>query len=199
MFGRKAETGSGMTRSAMGFILSIATVASLATNAIFTDQASLGANAFSTADVEISTSPSSGLVTFTSPEMTPGDKVTGAVTVSNAGTVQMRYSIKSTTTENTLAAQLDLTVKSGVTTCSNAGFGTDGTVEYGPGDLGSTTDVNLVGDPTQGSQSGDRDLNASASETLCFQVSLPFSTGNAYENLDSTATFTFDAEQTANN
>jgi hypothetical protein len=119
--------------------------------------------------------------------------------VSNAGTLQLRYAVTSTTTENALAAQLDLTVKTGVTTCTNGGFATDGTVVYGPGDLGSTTGVNLIGDPGTGAQAGDRTLNAGANEVLCFRVSLPLATGNSFQGLTTTATVAFVAEQTANN
>ena len=168
-----------------------------ATLALFTDSASVAANTFSAGTVDITTSPTSALITFST--MAPGDKVTNPITVTNAGTLQLRYAVTSTTSENTLAAQIDLTIKTGVTTCTNAGFDTDGTVRYGPGDLGSTTGVNVIGDPTQGSQAGDRTLNASASEVLCFQASLPLATGNSFQGLTSTATFAFQAEQTANN
>jgi hypothetical protein len=34
---------------------------------------------------------------------------------------------------------------------------------------------------------------------LCFRVSLPLTTGNALQGITSAASFTFDAEQTANN
>jgi len=66
------------------------------------------------------------------------------------------------------------------------------------GDLDSTGGQ-IFGNPAQGAQAGDRNLAVSASETLCFRVALPLSTGNAYKNAATTATFTFDAEQTANN
>jgi hypothetical protein len=105
----------------------------------------------------------------------------------------------STTTEDVLAAELDLTIKTGVTTCSNADFDTDGTVIYGPAALGSVAGVNVIGDPTQGAQAGDRVLAAAASEVLCFNVLLPASAGDAIAGLTTTATFTFSAEQTANN
>ena len=59
--------------------------------------------------------------------------------------------------------------------------------------------ANLVGDPTQGSQAGDRTLNATANEVLCFYVSLPLSAANSSQGASTTTTFTFDAEQTANN
>jgi spore coat-associated protein N len=177
--------------------LSLVTIGGLVTAALFTDTASVGANAFSTGSVDISASPASAAVTFST--MAPGDVVTNPITVSNAGTLQLRYAVKSTTTENTLAAQLDMTIKSGVTTCTNGGFGSSGTVRYGPADLGSTAGVNVIGDPTQGSQAGDRVLAAGANEDLCVQVSLPLSTGNAFQSLSTTATLDFIAEQTTNN
>lgn len=170
---------------------------SLTAQALFTDTASVPANVFTAGTVDISTAPTSALVTFSG--MAPGDQVTAPITVTNAGNMTFRYAITSTTTENTLAAQLDLTVKSGVTTCTNGGFGSSGTVLYGPGDLGSTIGVNAVGNPAQGSQAGDRTLAASANEVLCFNASLPSATGNTFQGLTSTATFAFQAEQTANN
>ena len=174
-----------------------ASVLALGSNAVFTSTASNDANTFTTGTVVISTSPATAFITYSG--MAPGDKVTSALTVSNAGTLQLRYAVTSTTTENTLAAQLDLTIKSDVTTCTNGGFDTDGTVLYGPADLGSTTGIDVIGDPTQGADTDDRTLNASASEVLCFQASLPLATGDSFQGLTSTATFAFQAEQTANN
>jgi len=165
--------------------------------AIFTSTASVGGNTFTTGTVVISTSPASAVVTFSN--MAPGDLVTAPLTVSNDGTLALRYAVSSTTTENVLAGQLLLTIKTGVTTCTSGGFGADGTTVYGPDVLGNTTPVNLIGDPTQGAQAGDRTLAASANEVLCFKVSLPLATGNAFQGLTSTATFTFAGEQTTNN
>ena len=170
----------------------------VASNAIWTDSEDVDANVFSTGTLDIGTSPTTALVTFS--DMAPGDEVTAEITVSNAGSLDLRYAVTSTTTEDTLAAQLDLTIKSGVTTCTNAGFDTDGTVVYATGDLGSTTGIDVIGDPTQGDDTGDRTLTtASPSEVLCFNVELPSSTGDSFQGLTSTATFTFAAEQTDNN
>lgn len=165
--------------------------------AVFTDSQAVGANTFATGSVDISTAPTTALVTYAA--MAPGDQVTSPITVSNDGSLDLRYAITSSTTEDTLAGQLDLTVKSGVTTCTNAGFGADGTVVYGAASLGSTTGINVVGNPAQGAQAGDRALTAGANEPLCFNVSLPLSSGDAYQGLTTTATFTFQAEQTKNN
>jgi hypothetical protein len=94
----------------------------------------------------------------------------------------------------TLSDGLEAQIKTGVTTCSNAGFGTDGTSIYN-----STLTSAAIGSSAQGSQAGDRTLNASASEVLCFQVRLPSGASSSLQGLSTTATFTFSAEQTTNN
>jgi predicted ribosomally synthesized peptide with SipW-like signal peptide len=169
----------------------------VASNAIWTDSEDVDANVFSTGTLDISTNPTTALVTFSG--MAPGDQVTNPITVTNAGSLELRYAVTSDTTENTLAGQLDLTIKTGVTTCTNGGFDTDGTVIYGPGDLGSVAGTNVIGDPTQGEDTGDRTLVTSADEDLCFNVELPTSTGDSFQGLNTTATLTFAAEQTASN
>jgi len=168
--------------------------------AVFTDQAANDANTFTTGTLDISTSPATAFITFN--DMVPGDEVTQPLTVSNDGSLELRYAVTSLATNTDskgLRTQLDLRIKSGVTTCTNGGFDTDGTVLYGPGDLGSDPATNVIGDPAQGADSGDRVLAASGSEVLCFNVELPLSTGDAYQDAATTATFTFEAEQTTNN
>lgn len=168
------------------------------TMALFTGQATIGANAFNTGIVSLTTTPSTALVTYAN--MMPGDSTTQQVLVTNTGQA-MRYAISSTATNTDTKAlkdQLVLTVKTvDVTTpgvpCDNF----DGTQLY-TGDLDSTAGK-IVGDNTTGAQAGDRTLAAAATEYLCFQVSLPLSTSNSFVSAATTATFTFDAEQTKNN
>lgn len=199
---RPATTGVPLWKAGLGLGLAGATLAVTATGALFTDSQSVGANTFSTGDVEISTSVTTDLVSFSSPKMVPGDSVVDGLTVTNAGSVELRYAVKSTTDEDVLAAQLELHMWAESaeadtdTTCATT---PPTTVLYGPGDLGSTTGLNIAGDPTQGPQTGDRTLAAAATEVLCFKVALPIGTGNAYEAKSTTATFAFEAEQTANN
>ncbi len=182
------------TAMVLALFLALVTLSALA---LFTSTASVPGNTFSTGTVTISTAPTTALVTFSA--MAPGDQVTAPITVTNAGSLQLRYAVTSTTTENVLAVALDLTIKSGVTTCTNAGFGASGTVVYATADLGSTTGVNVIGSPAQGAQAGDRTLNAAANEVLCFNVSLPSTAANTSQGLTTTATFAFQAEQTLNN
>ncbi len=169
--------------------------------AVFTDSAAIGANSFTTGTVDISTSPTTALVTYSN--MAPGDSTTQKLVVSNPGSLQLRYAVSGTATNadaKGLKDQLVLTVKTIDVTTPGAGVecdNFDGTQLYS-GDVDSTAGK-LVGDSTQGSHTGDRTLAASGSETLCFRVSLPTTTGNTFQNATTTATFTFDAEQVANN
>lgn len=163
------------------------------TQAVWADTQDVGANAFSTGNVDISTSVTTALVTFSA--MAPGDKVTAPITVTNAGTLALRYALSTAITGSTVLSDgLTLGIKSGVTTCSNAGFGTDGTSLYS----GALTS-GAIGSAAQGQQTGDRSLAASGTETLCFQVALPSAAASSLQSLSSTATFTFASEQTANN
>ena len=183
----------------LGAALTVASIGVGAVSlALFTSTATVPANTFSTGSVIISTNPTTALVTFSA--MAPGDQVTAPITVSNDGTLDLRYAISSVATNadaKGLKDQLVLTVKSGVTTCTNAAYAATGTSLY-TGDLDSAAGL-IVGDATSGAQSGDRALAAAANEVLCFNVSLPSATGDAFQGASTTATFTFAAEQTKNN
>lgn len=189
--------GTGIRLLASLAVLALAggvfTVSSLA---LFTDQEQVSGNAFTTGSVDLLAAPATAVVTAAG--MAPGDQVTAPLTVTNSGTLEFRYSMTSTTTEDTLAAELVLTVKHAVTTCDDANWTVDGATLYS-GAVGSTSTTLVIGDPTQGSQAGDRVLAAGADEVLCFNVSLPLAAPGTTEGLTTTATFTFDAEQTANN
>ena len=167
--------------------------------ALFTSTATVPSNTFTTGTVIITTDhPATAIVSFSN--MAPGDPVTNPLLVSNTGTLALRYAVSSVATNvdaKGLKDQLVLTIKTGVTTCTNAAYAADGTIVY-TGDLDSSAGK-LIGDSATGADTGDRTLAASGSETLCFHVSLPLATGNAFQGATTTATFTFDAEQTANN
>lgn len=192
---RRRGTGTKTiaTVALLAFAGALFTIASLA---LFTDQATNTGNAFSTGNVDIAVTPATAVVTM--PAMAPGDQVTEPLDVQNNGTLELRYAATSTTTEDALAAELVLTIKSGVTTCDNANWTATGTVLYS-GVLGSTATTSLFGSNAQGADAGDRVLAAGASETLCFNVTLPLAAPNTVQGLSTTATFAFDAEQTANN
>lgn len=184
-------------------LTAVVALATVGTFALFTNQEAAGANAFSTGSVDLATSPTSTVINLSG--MVPGNTVTNPITVSNTGTASLRYAVSSSATNpdtKALKDQLVLTVKTidvtlPATPCDNF----DGTQLY-TGDLDSTAG-RIVGDPAPGQNGvagtgGDRVLASTISETLCFRVHLPTETGNAFQDATTTATFTFDAEQTTN-
>lgn len=172
----------------------------VATGAYFGDTQKAGAFAFTTGTVKLGVAPATAALNLD--DVAPGSTVTGPVTVSNDGTLQERYAAVSRTTEDFLAGKLVLTVKNGVSSCTNAGFAQGGETIYS-GPLGSVAGTAIVGDPAQGAQVGDRVLPAKASEVLCAQVSFPqggtAEADKPYQGLSTSATLTFYSEQTANN
>ena len=62
-----------------------------------------------------------------------------------------------------------------------------------------TLNAAAFGSVATGNDAGDRILDAVTSENFCFTVHLPDTTGNAYQGATTSTTFTFAAEQTANN
>jgi hypothetical protein len=167
--------------------------------AFFTANGVIGTNTFTAGSLDIALTPEGPAATAISyANMVPGDSVTQPVTISNVGSVNFRYSMTSVATNpdgRALKDELVFTIKT-----ADAGGGCSsftGTTVY-TGDLDSTTGK-IIGDPATGAQPGDRTINSPLAETLCFRGTLPTSAGNIYQSATTTATFTFDAEQVANN
>lgn len=186
--------------------VAFAVVVSVGTLAVFSDSKTVGANAFTNSTISLGVGTSTALVTLSG--MLPGDAVTSPIVLTNdTGSSALRYAVSASATNadaKGLKDQLVLAVKTvDVTTPAAPCDNFDGTSLYS-GDLDSAaasagTLGRVVGDPTQGAQTGDRALAAAASETLCVRVSLPLATGNAFKLAATTGTIQFDAEQTANN
>lgn len=189
--------------------IALATIAVSATGAIFTETDAVGENIFTTGTVSLGQNPATAIVAAGG--MAPGDAATGRVEVTNTGSLELRYAVTSTTNNDTLAGQLDLWVWDEAAEADSTGDNDtcDATPGKGVGDYlytqgvlgstGSTGGTNVIGDPAVGGQAGDRVLGATDSEVLCFHVALPTDTGNTFQNRSTTATFTFEAEQTVNN
>ena len=111
------------------------------------------------------------------------------MTIANAGTASSATPCRRP--RRTRSGPPSLTVKTLGTSC--AAF--DGTIVLAATALNGAA----IGSTTQGAQAGDRTLAGCANEVLCFRVSLPLATGNTLQGMTSAVTFTFDAEQTANN
>lgn len=162
--------------------------------ALFTDDAVVDNNSFSTGTIVLTTNPTTAL--FNVSTMMPGDSTYGQLTVSNSGTGQLRYSMTSSSTDpdsKALADAVDLEIRVKAAGSCSADF--TGAVVMTSMDLADAA----FGDSTAGDDSGDRTLNASSNEVLCFKASLPGSTDDSYQGATTVTTFTFEAEQTANN
>jgi predicted ribosomally synthesized peptide with SipW-like signal peptide len=190
---------------AIGSLAMVSLGSGIASLALFTSGATVPGNTFTAGTVVLGTSPTSALITYTN--MAPGDQVTAPLTVSNTGSLDLRYAATTLATNSDgkgLAAALVLTVKAGVTSCTDANWTASGTVVYGPNVLGPVVTAGaLFGDPATGDQAGDRPLTATSDDVLCFHVALPLGTGDGSQNYlqgsTTTATFQFYAEQTKNN
>jgi len=145
--------------------------------------------AFATGTIDVNSNPA---VLTAVNSMMPGDSSTQALTISNDGSGDLRYAMSVTAT-NALGSALELEIKAEDAGGGCAAF--TGAAVLAP----TTLDGAALGNSAQGADAGDRDLTAGSAEVLCFRVSLPLSTGNALQGASSAATFTFDAEQTANN
>jgi spore coat-associated protein N len=159
--------------------------------AVFTSTAASSGNAFTAGTIVLGAAPAAAAIT--AGNMMPGDVVNGSITITNSGTAQLRYAMSSATTNadsKSLRDQLTLVVKTAGTGCTAF----DGTQLYSGAINGAAFGSNAAG-----AQAGDRTLNAGTNEILCFRATLPLATGNAFQGASTTATFTFDSEQTANN
>ncbi|MEX2548317.1 MAG: TasA family protein [Chloroflexota bacterium] len=172
--------------------------------ALFTDQET-DDSSFTTGTIILDSTKIAALNLTTSALM-PGDAIRSPVIVENDGTAQLRYAVSQTSTNADTKALRDsllLVIRSEDT--GAGAFGTDG--DYCDDATGAILRAsaaigasgNLIGDPAQGSQTGDQVLDASSSQVLCFYVSLSISAPNTSQGASTTTTFTFAAEQTANN
>lgn len=140
-------------------------------------------------------------LTLTNTNLMPGDSITGSVDVENDGTNVLRYSLDTLSTDGAspngaaLYTALTIDVKTLGTDCATF----DGTLLNSAAEILGASNV-MFGDPSPTVGTGvDRIVNAGATDVLCIRVSLPFATDNTYQGATSVTTFTFNAEQTANN
>ena len=157
--------------------------------ALFTDTDS-STWSFTTGSIDIESNPD---VMTAIPAMMPGDVAADSLTIVNNGTATLRYAM-STVATNPLGGQLTVAVRA-----EDAGGGCAAFTGAVIVAAGTTLNGAAIGNAAQGAQAGDRTLAGGASEVLCFRVTLPLSTNNTFQAATSLATFTFAAEQTANN
>jgi len=142
-----------------------------ATFAIFTDSATNDNNTFTAGTVDISMDKPNGTKYFNIGNIAPGDDGSAPVTVTNDGSLELRYDLDDTLTGDLAAGANGLTV----------------TIKDAAGNVITPgTDNNRV-------------LAAGASETLTVEWELPLAADNQYQGDSATYGLTVNAEQTRNN
>ena len=117
------------------------------------------------------------------------------ITVTNTGTAALVYAVRATSTTATLASHLTVSIAqlaSSTTACTSSSYAS-GTVVSNSGTLafGTTSGLDIIGDPTTGIQTGDRTLVGSGVDNLCLKVDFPLGTGMGFAGRGATATTTF--------
>ncbi len=142
-----------------------------------------------------------GRVNLTTADLMPGDSVTDAVVVDNLGAAQLRYAMR-TLSSNTDAKGLRDVLTLTITTIDATTPGDSCDTYDGRPVLASTTlgsGSAGFGSAAFGADPGDRTLPAGTRETLCLRVTMLLEAGTAYQGASTTTTFTFIAESTENN
>ncbi len=174
-------------------------VTSLTTNALFTDQDDPSQSGFVSGTIDIATSATD--FTVAAGNAAPGDHYYAPVEVTNSGSLQLRYSISlAGVGAPVLLDNLTYSVATGLTPAACAAqTGPPVTANViGSAVLGSAP-LHWIGNNAAGSHTGDRQLNAGASEILCVGLSFALAAPDTVQNEAASIDFDFYAEQTANN
>jgi hypothetical protein len=159
---------------------------SAATLAVFTGDSS-ASTSWTTGTIVNGASPTT---VFNAGGMMPADEGSQTVAVANTGTSGLRYAMTSASTDpdgRGLRDQLLLTIRAGA--CASPGA-----TLYSGALAGAS-----LGSPAQGDDAGDRTVDAGDADDLCFSWVFPATSGPSFQDAATSATFTFAAEQTANN
>jgi hypothetical protein len=215
-----------LTATVLILALAVLGITSLTTGAIFTDRETTNGDLL-TGTVDLSTDE----LTLTMPTggMAPGDVIVAPVTVTNSGSLQLRYGVAYQATDTgpgtdvsgdtaddladaeavagtgDLREQLTLDVfeVAAATSCTAA-------ATLPSTDSGTATDLStagplggftpILGDATTTPITDGRSLAAATgSEILCVRLSFDIDADNSYQNTTADVTLRFDAEQVVNN
>jgi hypothetical protein len=169
------------TLGALAVVLAAAGI-TVGSGANFTASSANPSNTFTAGTLTIGNSQSSAL--FSAPNLKPGDSVTGTVDIQNTGTLAGAFTLKTSSPVDStpsLLGQLDLRVEDcGVYSGSTAPSCGSGTVVHN-GKISALSSVSL------GSYA------AGAKHRYKFDVTLPQSTGNTFQNKTASVSFDWDA------
>jgi hypothetical protein len=177
---------------AFGLVAAAAAVGggSISALAAYVATGTVPANGFSSGTLILG---SSSGVAFAASGLTPSAPSASTLTLSNPGSLELRYAaaVKTVTGSAPLASALTLTITVG----SPSGGTCTGTPLYS-GALAGGADGALVGTVAPGGGAGERTVAPGGSETLCFSVAVP---PTAPQTATAGVTLLLAAEQTRNN
>ena len=158
--------------------LLLATGVAIGSGANFTAASSNPGNTFATGTLAMTNGQSGAILTASN--MRPGDSQSGTVDITNSGSLSGAYTLaESSVTGATLAAQLDLAVVDCGDTSGTPNCATGPTLYSGKLDSLSSTSLGTFA--------------AGQGRRYQFTVSLPASTGNAFQGLSSSVQFDWSA------
>lgn len=156
-------------------------------SANFADSEEVGVNRLGAATLDIEVGPAT--TSFQAANMAPGDVSIGTLELVNAGSLPLRYALTANRTDGLLAQWLlfDVWISSDCETAVPAS---------NPLVVGLLLDSStpLIGDPTTGSQPGDRIVAPLEAETVCLAARLPLAAPNSVQGASLTIDLVIDAE-----
>lgn len=176
-----------LTLGALGTALAAVGLA-VGSGADFTSSTANPANTFSSGTLTHSNSKA-GSAILTASNLKPGDTKTGSVTITNTGSLPGTFSLSQSNLTNPtlgpggekLSDQLDVVIKDGTTTVYSGKLGAMGTVAL-DGDTASA-----------GTQPFGASGSGTAAHTYDFSVTLPSSTGNAFQGTSTSVQYDWTA------
>lgn len=166
----------------------------LSSAARFTDSQTTSAATVSTGTLALTADDGASAGSWVgSVSLVPGDEKYAGLTITNAGSLRMRYSVTALSS-SPLAATLRLGVVAlgtGTTSCTAATFAQGSPASALDEPFGATPALELIGSDSAGPQPGDRVLAAGDNERLCLRVGFPTGAGLGAAARGTSASTTF--------
>jgi len=176
-------------------------IGSIASSALFTDTESTTAATITSGTIAITAGGDYNSY-FPTSSMMPGDDKYGIITIANGNGAARLSSTANWSVANALTTDLEIrmvTLADSAATCtSSTDFSSPLNSAVKPASS-SATSFAMFGSATAGNQTGDRTLAAGTTYYYCVNVKMPTDMPTAAQGATSNLTFTFNAEQTANN
>ena len=175
-------------------------IGSIASSALFTDTESTTAATITSGTIAITAGGDYNSY-FPTSSMMPGDDKYGIITIANGNGAARLSSTANWSVANALTTDLEIRMVSATSTStctSSTDFSSPLNSVVKPASS-SATSFAMFGSATAGDQTGDQTLAVNTTYYYCVNIKMPTSMPTAAQGATSDLTFTFNAEQTANN